>query len=57
MTNETKAMREIHEIRLKNYEAEKNLTPAELENKRKADALRVERTIAHYGLKQKYAKS
>ena len=53
MTNETKTMREIHEIRLKNYEAERKLSPAELEAKRRADTLRAEKTIAKYGLKVK----
>lgn len=53
MTNEPKAMREIHEIRIKNYEAEKNLTPNELTNKRKSDILRVEKSIEKYGLKVK----
>ena len=53
MTNEPKTMREIHEIRLKNYEAEKALTSAELRDKRKADILRVEKTIVEYGLKVK----
>ena len=53
MMNEPKTMREIHEIRLKNYESEKNLTPDELVNKRRADMLRVEKTIAKHGLKVK----
>jgi len=53
MTNESKTMREIHEIRLKNYETEKILSPVELADKRKADMLRVEETIAKYGLKVK----
>ena len=51
MSNEPKTMRQIHETRLNNYEAEKNITPAELEAKRKADILRVEKLIAEYGLK------
>ena len=53
MTNETKTMRNIHEIRLKNYEAEKKLSPTELEAKRKADTLQIEKTVAKYGLKVK----
>ena len=53
MKNEPGAMREIHEIRLKNYEAEKDLTPNELAAKRKADMLQVEKTIEKYGLKVK----
>ena len=55
MSNEPKTMRQIHEVRLSNYEAEKNLTPAELEAKRNADILRVEKIIAGYGLKVKTA--
>ena len=55
MSNEPTTMRQIHETRLKNYEAEKNLTPAELEAKRKADTLRIEKIIAGYGLKVKTA--
>jgi len=53
MRNEPKAVREIHEIRLKNYETEKNLTFNELEAKRKADILRAEKSIEKYGLKVK----
>jgi len=51
MTSEPKAMREIHEIRLKNYEAEKELTHDELEGKRNGDVLRVNELIKKYGLK------
>ena len=53
MSNEPKTMRLIHETRLKNYETERNLTTAELEAKRKADILRVEKIIAGYELKVK----
>ena len=55
MSNEPKTMRLIHETRLKNYETERNLTPTELEAKRKADILRVEKIIAGYELKVKKA--
>ena len=51
MTNEPKAMRDIHEIRLKNYEAEKKLSTDELDNKRKDDIMRTEKIIKDYGLK------
>ena len=53
MSNESKTMRQIHETRLKNYEAEKNLTPAELDAKRKADIERIEKIIAGYDLNVK----
>ena len=53
MVNEPRAMREIHKIRIENYEIESNLTSIEVARKRKADTLRVERAIAKYGLKVK----
>ncbi len=53
MTNESKTMRNIHEIRLKNYEAEKKLTPDELASKRNADILRANKIITKYGLNVK----
>jgi hypothetical protein len=53
MTNESKTMRDIHEIRLKNYEAEKRLTPDELMSKREADILRANKIISKYGLNVK----
>ena len=55
MSIEPKTMSQIHEARLNNYEAEKNLTPAELDAKRKADIERIEKIIAGYGLNIKPA--
>jgi len=51
MNNEPKAMRETHAIRLKNFVVEKDLTPDELEAKRKADIPRTEEIIEKCGLK------
>jgi hypothetical protein len=50
MTSESKTMQEIHEIRLRNYEAEIKLTPDELANKRNADLLRAAKIIKEYNL-------
>jgi len=53
MKTEPEAVREIYEIRLKNYEAERKLTLVELEAKRRADILRAEEAIEKYGLRVK----
>ena len=50
MWNEPETMRQIHDIRLRNYDLEKDLTLIELESKRNADNLRVEEIIKKYGL-------
>lgn len=50
MKNEPKAMREIHEIRIKNYENEQGLSERKLAEKRKNDIEEVERIIAEFGL-------
>jgi len=51
--NESNAMREIHNIRLKNYDLEKSLSDKELKEKRLNEKLNVEKIIKEYGLRVK----
>ena len=48
MNNEPKAMQEIHEIRLKNYEETKDMTPAQRSERRRNETKDI---IEKYGFK------
>jgi shikimate kinase len=51
MTNEPKALKEIHDIREKIYEETKNMTPEERANHAHNEAQKI---IKKYNLKNKY---
>jgi hypothetical protein len=49
--NDSKIMKDIHEIRIKNYLSEVSLSPQEIINKRQKETLEIEKIIKEYGLR------